>query len=567
MFALMDAFKTQFLEALSQEQILGTIPSGLFLVDNDRRIVSWNREAERITGYGSEDVVGKHCSFLEGIECGNICGLYDEGAPEKPIVGAECRIRSKSGEEVIISKNVDFLYSGNQVIGGIESFIDISQQKRQEEKLLSHGRELEETVKVRTEALRSERSRLRSVLDGMLDPAYIVSKGYRLEFLNKPMEQLVGASTGKLCYEIIQGQTKPCKNCPWPKIKKETSVHEERRFGMAERVYEIIHTPLRNSEGTIDKLAVCRDITERKEAACKLMEANKQLDAFAHTVSHDLRTPLTGVICYSELLRDNYADVLGDDGVEMISEVESQGQRMLNIINDMLSFSVADHIDMSDSLADTGHVTTQVLHDVQFEINKKKVEVVVGELPKVRAPQSLLYEVISNLVVNALKYGCKPGGKIEITGESGEKFASINVIDHGQGIPEDERDNVFRVFARGSTSEGTYGTGIGLATVRKIIDRLQGKVLLKETAGGGCTFTVMFPVDIKLKQNKGLYERKGDKAVPVSNDSEIWPKILVCRVCKQPVEEGPWKDKRRMYNCLNCGLELFPEDTEWQAKV
>jgi len=489
----MNSITEQFLEALGQEQILSTVPSGLFLVDNERRVVYWNREAERITGYLATEVIGEHCSFLEGIECGNVCGLFDEGSADKPIIGAECRIRSKSGAEIIISKNVDFIWSRGKIIGGVESFIDISQQKRQEEQLILHRRELEETVKQRTEELREERTRLQSVLDGMSDPAYIVSQDFRLQFLNKSMHELFGESVGKVCYEAIQDRTRPCMNCPWQIIKQGKPVNEERKFGRAKRIYEISHTPLYNSEGAIEKLAVCRDITERKEAAEKLLELNKQLDSFAHTVSHDLRTPLTGVLCYSELIRTQFADALKGEGLELLAEVENQGHRMLNIIDDMLSFSVANAIEMVDTATDANLVAGLVLHDNQFVMGKRQVEAIVKELPEIYAPQGLLYEVISNLVVNALKYGCDDGGTIEIDGEVGKMCDTIIVRDHGPGIPEDERVAVFNVFVRGSTSKNTQGTGIGLATVQRVMDKLEGQIVLEETPGGGCTFKAVFP--------------------------------------------------------------------------
>ena len=96
--------KGQLLEVLSKELILGTVPSGLFLVDDQRHIVYWNREAERITNYSASEIVGQHCSILEGIECGRGCGLYDRGSPEKPVIGSQCHILTKDGRTIIISK-------------------------------------------------------------------------------------------------------------------------------------------------------------------------------------------------------------------------------------------------------------------------------------------------------------------------------------------------------------------------------------------------------------------------------------------------------------------------------
>jgi signal transduction histidine kinase len=98
-------------------------------------------------------------------------------------------------------------------------------------------------------------------------------------------------------------------------------------------------------------------------------------------------------------------------------------------------------------------------------------------------------------LLNAIRYGCDRGGKVEICGASEGPHRSISVIDHGPGIPEQERESVFEVFVRGSTAGSIQGTGIGLATVYKIVERFNGKILLEETLGGGCTFKASFLVE------------------------------------------------------------------------
>ena len=145
--------KDQLLAALSKKQIMGTIPSGFFIVDDKRHVVYWNKEAERITGYSSAEIVGQHCSILEGIECGRGCGLYDADTPEKPIIGAVCHIRTKEGGKIVISKNIDFLHLDGEMVGGIETFIDITSQKEMEGQLRVHSEQLEAAVECRTSAL------------------------------------------------------------------------------------------------------------------------------------------------------------------------------------------------------------------------------------------------------------------------------------------------------------------------------------------------------------------------------------------------------------------------------
>ena len=484
----------QLLEILSKDHILETIPSGLFLVDNKRNVVYWNREAERITGYLSSEIVGQHCSILEGIECGGGCNLYDVGSPEKPVIGAECHIRAKAGQKVIISKNIDVLHFEGEVVGGIETFIDITFQKEQDEKLRLHSEQLEAAVESRTAALQEERSRLRSVLDGMTDMAYIVTADLRIDFFNHAMERTYGTKRGGKCYEVIHGRQKPCPDCPWGKIHT-GSVVEERNFKPNNCIYEVIHSPVYGPRGEIQKLAVCRDITDRKMAAEKLIAVNKQLDSFAHTVSHDLRSPLTGVTCYTELIKERYSEVLKGDGIAMLEEVETQAGRMLHIIEDMLFFSTVDHVAPTSKAVNINEIVNLVLHDNSFEIGEKQVLVSTGDLPKLRIPETLLYEIFSNLLLNAIRYGCDKEGQIEVRSETTDERHSLYVIDHGPGIPRDEREYVFEVFVRGSTSEHTQGTGIGLATVHKIVQRFKGDIQLEETPGGGCTVKLQFPVN------------------------------------------------------------------------
>jgi len=485
---------SRLLEVLSKDQILKTIPSGLFLVDDQRNIVYWNSEAERITGYSPSEVVGQHCSILEGIECGRGCGLYDAGTPEKPIIGAECEIHTKTGQKIVINKNIDFLRLDGEVIGGIETFIDVTTQKELDGKLRVHSEQLEELVKSRTSALQEERAGLRSILDGMTDMAYIVTAELRIDFFNKAMEKVFGVKHGERCYEVIHGRKAPCKDCPWGKIAS-GAVIEERNFKPNNRVYEVIHSPVHGPRGDIQKLAVCRDITERKEALEKLTEVNKQLDSFAHTVSHDLRSPLTGVGCYIELIKEKYGRELKGDGLKMLEEIETQAGRMLNIIEDMLCYSTLDHVELTDTPVNTNEIVLQVLLDNRFEIEAKKVQIDNGGMPQLKIPETLLYELFSNLLLNAIRYGCEQGGLVKVRGETNSETHSLFIIDQGPGIPEQERESVLNPFVRGSTSGRVSGTGIGLATVHKIVQRLKGNLHLEDTPGGGCTVRLEFPVE------------------------------------------------------------------------
>jgi len=480
------------LDILSLSQVLQTIPSGLFLVDREQRVVYWNAEAERITGYPSSEVIGRHCSFLAGIPCGSSCGLYDDNVV-KPVIGFPCSVRTKDGRRIVLSKNVDCLRdNAGRIVGGIESFIDISRQKRLESRLLRHSLELEEAVRRRTSELEAERSRLITVLDAMNDLAYITSADFRIEFMNRAMVEVFGSPDEQRCFEIYNREA-ACPWCPLPQVLIEETVREERFVEINGRTYEIMHTPLTDADGVIHKLSVFRDITERKEAERQLHEANQELDAFVYTVSHDLRTPLTPIIGFAEFLKEEYADRLDERGIDLLEEIEKQGEKMLALLEDLLDLARVGRLETPAEKVDVTAVVQGVLDELSQTINRDSITVTLHELSPVKVPETMLAQLFSNLVGNALRYAGGPGARIEIGGESFDGRTLFWVRDHGPGIPPEERSQIFDLFYRGSTAGKSVGTGIGLATVKKIVRLYGGRVRVEETPGGGSTFMVEFP--------------------------------------------------------------------------
>ncbi|MBE0500835.1 MAG: HAMP domain-containing histidine kinase [Desulfuromonadales bacterium] len=278
------------------------------------------------------------------------------------------------------------------------------------------------------------------------------------------------------------------------------TVREERLLPLNGRTYEIIHTPLFSNTGERLKLAVWRDITDRKEANARLLEANRQLDSFVYTVSHDLRSPLTPIIGFAEFMQQEYRDQLDPEGLDLLAEIENQGTRMLALMEDLLQLSRTGHLPAPDEPVDTGAVLDSVLTDLAPKIIEKNVEVTSSSLPSLLIPESLIEELFSNLLHNALNYGCPDGGSIEIEGETRDHRAILRLIDHGPGIQKEEKKRAFDVFFRGEDVKHLPGTGIGLATVQKIVRQYNGNVELLDTPGGGCTIALQFPAKEQINQ-------------------------------------------------------------------
>lgn len=480
------------IQNLTLEQALGNIPSGLFVVDKEMRVVYWNPAAERVTGFSAEEAIGQHCSFLQGIPCGDRCGLYNDEIP-KPIVGGRCTIVRKSGETVHLIKNIDYLRnSDGEIIGGIESFTDVTKQQELEESLREQAASLETRVKERTTELEKSEARFRTVLDNMHDMAYIAREDYILTFMNRPMQEIFGDRVGDACYQVLHEKSSPCPWCPMYKVFKHRTVHDERQLGDQERVYEIVHSPLPSEGGVKQKLAVCRDITERKKAELDLTEANRELDAFAHSISHDLRGILAPVVTYMDFLRLTYEEVLDEQVLQILGEVERQSERAIALLDDLLDLAQVSHIKPGDQPTDLN----MIIDEIEQELTLEKVikpEISVQKLPSTWLPDTLAYQLLSNLLRNACRYTNSVEGTIEIGFWDEDKKITYFVRDHGPGVPYQDREKVFDIFYRGKTSKGTRGTGVGLAIVRKIALRCHGEAWVEQTPGGGATFCVSLP--------------------------------------------------------------------------
>lgn len=234
--------------------------------------------------------------------------------------------------------------------------------------------------------------------------------------------------------------------------------------------------------------ASIRNIGKDKEAEEKLEATNRELDAFVYTVSHDLRTPLTPIIGFSEFLQENYREHLDERGLDILTEIENQARRMLALMEDLLDLARVGRIGQSAEPIDALEVVNDVLADLGSLIASSGHSMKKQELPATDVPKSLLYQVFDNLIGNALRYAGPMGGPIEVGGERQGRRVRYFVRDHGRGIPPAERHRIFEAFFRGDSGKQTMGTGIGLATVQKIARLYGGDAWMEETPGGGSTF-------------------------------------------------------------------------------
>lgn len=277
-----------------------------------------------------------------------------------------------------------------------------------------------------------------------------------------------------------------------------------------DRWLETIKAPVYDADGSLcGTCGVSRDITERKTSEAAVVEANRilrektaeltqlneDLEAFTYTVSHDLRAPLRHMSGFAGLLRET-PGVQNDARAMRLSEkIEHAVRRMVGLIDDLLAFSLAGRSRLSLEPVPLDDIVRKALDDIDDERAGRKVSWRISPLPVALGDAALLKIAFGNILSNAIKFtgGC-PAPEIEVGAVSGSGTeCSVYVRDNGVGFDMADAGRIFDVFVRLHADREFEGTGIGMATVKRIVDRHGGRIRAEGRRGSGATFYVTLP--------------------------------------------------------------------------
>lgn len=230
-----------------------------------------------------------------------------------------------------------------------------------------------------------------------------------------------------------------------------------------------------------------------KQNNLSLEASNKELDAFTYSVSHDLRAPLRAIHGYSRILMDDYAAKMDDDAKNMMTSVMRNAKQMGQLIDDLLAFSKTGKRELVSGSINMNQLTEEVILELK-RITDSKAKITVEDLPPLKGDRSLMAQVMTNLISNAMKYSAKnPNPAITIGAEQKNSGTTYYVQDNGVGFDMSYAGKLFGVFQRLHSAEEFEGTGVGLALVKRIINRHGGEVWAKSKLGEGATFSFQIP--------------------------------------------------------------------------
>jgi signal transduction histidine kinase len=288
------------------------------------------------------------------------------------------------------------------------------------------------------------------------------------------------------------------------RLNKRTTIKQHLRDG---RVIAVMNEPL--AEG--GSIATYQDITEletsqrrMREYTLKLERSNSELQEFAYVASHDLQEPLRKIEAFGDRLNRRYSELLPDEGKMFIDRMQDAAGRMRRLINDLLSYSRVSSKSRPFVAVDLDKILAEVLSDLQVRLDETEGQIIAGKLGTIDADPTLMRQLIQNLLSNALKFrktDTKPVIRIATTpGEPvsiGTRMVPsivLTIADNGIGFDNTYKEQIFKIFQRLHGRLEYEGTGVGLATCRKIVERHLGTIDANGDPGEGATFVIELPV-------------------------------------------------------------------------
>ncbi|MEO6730620.1 MAG: PAS domain S-box protein [Ferruginibacter sp.] len=502
--------KVQLQLRKSEEQyrlmVEGVREYGIFMLDPQGYILTWNEGAMRTKGYTQDEIIGKHFSVFYTRED------IEDGKPERELLIAVNT--GKYEEEAWRIKKNGSVFWANVVITALFN---------ETNKLVGFSKVTRDLTdrKQNDELLRQSEERYRSLVEQVTDYGiFMLDEKGRIVSWNEGAKKIKGYNADEIIgkyFSIFYPEEDILNGKPAHELKvarKEGKYEEEgwrlRKDGSFFWANIVITAVYNQAGNMIGFSKVTRDLTERKASERELKEshdrhrhiaeelritnkflsdANEELEQFTSIVSHDLQEPVRTIRSFLQLIEQKLDDQPEAELKTYITKAIKAASRMKELITNLLEYSQLDKSDIKREAVNVEELLNEALQNIKTSVDAAGASIVIeGEVETVYGDRIQLVQLVQNLVSNAVKFtnGQKPEVVIKSTEENGQ--VKFGISDNGIGIAESNVNKVFEIFRRLNSDKAFPGTGIGLAICKKIVERHKGKIWLVSELGKGTTF-------------------------------------------------------------------------------
>jgi PAS domain S-box-containing protein len=543
-------------EATLREQAKVLELAQVLVRDISGRIVLWNLGAEKLYGYSREEAIGRRSHELLQTQFPEPLKHIEAQLERSGTWEGELVHSKRDGSRLVVA-SVWMLHrdSQGQPLRILESNTDITERKQAEERLAKQAKALArqaQELAASRQALETQTLMLQSVLNSMSEGLVVADENGKFTIWNPAAQRITGLGAADVPTEELTahyGLFLPDTVTPFPPeenplrraIRGEVCTAEMflRNRELAEGAWiEVSAGPLRDKDGVVrGGVTAFRDITQRKadereikklndelehrvlERTAQLEAANKELEAFSYSVSHDLRAPLRHIGGFSKMLVEEFGAALDPTAQHYLARIQSGTQKMGLLVDELLSLARIGRRDLILQPTKLNSLIAEVVAILESGSDARDIEWLIADLPIVPCDPVLIKQVFQNLLANAMKFtrprlGVGQGAHamtpapaqavIEVSYKEEDGQAVFAVRDNGIGFNMKYVDKLFGVFQRLHSTDEFEGTGIGLATVQRIVQKHGGRVWAEGEVDKGAVFyfTLSLPRHAELKSEE-----------------------------------------------------------------